>query len=76
MQLASYLEWGPLMWMMLLHLHVNPKSDYDDDDVGIHKMLDKIANREVPDQSNLIWIFPVYLGLFGRQLVFEILEHL
>ena len=26
---ASYLEGGPLMWMM--HLHVNQKSDYDDD---------------------------------------------
>ena len=32
MQLASYLERGPLMWMMPLHLHVNQKSDYDDDD--------------------------------------------
>ena len=30
MQLASYLEKGPLMWMMPLHLHVNQKSDYDD----------------------------------------------
>ena len=29
MQLASYLERGPLMWMMPLHLHVNKKSDYD-----------------------------------------------
>ena len=28
MQLASYLEGGPLMWMMPLHLHVNQKSDY------------------------------------------------
>ena len=26
---ASYLERGPLMWMMPLHLHVNQKSDYD-----------------------------------------------
>ena len=33
MQLASYLERGPLMWMMPLHLHVNQKSDYDDDDM-------------------------------------------
>ena len=31
MQLASYLEGRPLMWMMPLHLHVNQKSDYDDD---------------------------------------------
>ena len=29
MQLASYLEGGPLIWMMTLHLHVNLKSDYD-----------------------------------------------
>ena len=33
MQLASYPERGPLMGMMPLHLHVNQKSDYDDDDV-------------------------------------------
>ena len=29
MQQASYLEGDPLMWM-LLYLHVNQKSDYDD----------------------------------------------
>ena len=29
-QLASYLERGPLMWMMPLHLQVNQKSNYDD----------------------------------------------
>ena len=28
---SSYLERGPLMWMMPLHLRVNQKSDYDDD---------------------------------------------
>ena len=35
-QLASCLEGIPLMWMMPLHLHlpVNQKSDYDDDDVA------------------------------------------
>ena len=33
MRAASQLpERGPLMWMMTLHLHVNQKSDYDDDD--------------------------------------------
>ena len=31
--LASYLEGGPLMWMLPLYLHVNQKSDYDDDDM-------------------------------------------
>ena len=29
-QQASYLEEGPLMWMLPLYLHVNQKSDYDD----------------------------------------------
>ena len=29
-QQASYLEGGPLMWMLPLYLHVNQKSDYDD----------------------------------------------
>ena len=28
-QPASYLEGGPLMWMLPLYLHVNQKSDYD-----------------------------------------------
>ena len=28
-QLANYLERGPLIWMMPLHLHVNQKSEYD-----------------------------------------------
>ena len=31
-QLASYLEGGPMMWMMPLHLHVYQKSDYGDGD--------------------------------------------
>ena len=30
-QLASYLDGGPLMWMKPLYLHVNQKSDYDYD---------------------------------------------
>ena len=29
LQLVNYLEGGPLMWMMPLHLHVNKKTDYD-----------------------------------------------
>ena len=29
--LASYLEGGPLIWMM--HLHISQKSDYDDGDL-------------------------------------------
>ena len=30
-QQASYLEGGPLVWMLPLYLHVNQKSDCDDD---------------------------------------------
>ena len=30
MQQASYLEGGPLVWMLPLYLHVNQKSNYDD----------------------------------------------
>ena len=41
---------------------------------GIHKLLVWLANREDPDQSDLV--LSCCLGLFGRQLVFEILEHL
>ena len=39
---------------------------------GIHKMLFRIASREDPDQ---IFVCTVFLGLFGRQQVFKILEH-
>ena len=42
-------------------------------------MFVNMANREDPDQtssSSLILVGSVCLGLFSRQLVFEILEHL
>ena len=32
-QQASYLEGGPLLWILPLYLHVNQKSDDDDDDM-------------------------------------------
>ena len=32
MQQASYLEGGPLMWMLPLYMQVNQKSDDDNDD--------------------------------------------
>ena len=35
-QQASYLEGGPLVWMLPLYLHVNQKSDYDDDMTHTH----------------------------------------
>ena len=34
MQQASYLEGGPLMWMLPLYMQVNQKSDDDDEDGG------------------------------------------
>ena len=43
---------------------------------GIHKILIRIANREGFFRSSLIWVCAVCLGLFSKQLVFEILEHL
>ena len=50
MQLTNYLERGPLMWMMPLHLHVIKKFDYDDDD--------DIRTKFVPSAS-LIHIYPM-----------------
>ena len=35
---------------------------------GIHEVLVEIANREDPDQTALIRVCAVCLGLFGRQL--------
>ena len=32
-QIFNYLEGGPLVWMLPLYLHINQKSDYDDDDM-------------------------------------------
>ena len=44
------------------------------------KLLVRTANREDPDQTAsskaLILVCTVYLGHFGRQVVFEILENL
>ena len=41
---------------------------------GIHKMLVRIENTEDTDQVLLIGVCTVCLGLFGKQLVFQILE--
>ena len=44
---------------------------------GIHKMLVRIASREDPDQTaSSEAVLSGSAGLFGRQLVFKILEHL
>ena len=43
---------------------------------GIDKMFFRIANREELDQTDLSDDGSVFPSLFGRQLEFQILEHL
>ena len=47
---------------------------------GIHKTVVRGEHREDPElicfKSSLIWACTACLGFFGRQLEFEILEHL
>ena len=46
MQQASCLEGGPLLWIWPLYLHVNKKSDdNDDDDVKSTKVREKLINE-------------------------------
>ena len=56
LQLASYLERGPLMWMMPLHLPVNQKPNYDD----MMMIIFRVSNSLDPDQpqylAGLIWV--------------------
>ena len=52
MQQASYLEGGPLMWMLPLYLHVNKKFVDDDDDnddcvVKRSDLFQKMKNRDL-----------------------------
>ena len=54
MQQASYLEGGPLVWMLPLYLHVNQKSDYDDD-----------TNFR---SSLLVYLFPIRLHPYKPNL--------
>ena len=42
---ASYLEGGPLLWILPLYLHVNKKSDDDDDDKNPMMMMMMIKIR-------------------------------
>ena len=39
------------MWMMPLHLHVNQKSDYDDDDDGFVRNTIRVSNILNRDQA-------------------------
>ena len=44
MQQASFLEGGSLMWMLPLYLHINQKSDYDDDMITWMLIIEYINN--------------------------------
>ena len=55
LQQASYLEGGPLTWMLPLYLHVNKKSD--DDDVNLSQSYDAVSSKE-PGQHASIHISP------------------
>ena len=73
-QQASYLEGGPLMWMLPLYLHVNKTSDHDDD------MNDNICFRRIRDQKypiilqlillipNTLFFLDLYLSILKRYL--------
>ena len=48
-QQASYLEGGPLVWMLPLYLHINKKSDYDDYD-----LLDTASFLELSSEESAV----------------------
>ena len=67
MQQASYLEEGPLFWILPLYLHIDKKSDEEDDDdeglssvclnIGTPKSINYAPNfREVEEAY---WFGPV-----------------
>ena len=60
MQQASYLEGGPLMWMLPQHLHVNQKSD-DDDDKILHFFWRLWEITHGPSQLELSFLYPTPL---------------
>ena len=64
-QQASYLEGGPLMWMLPLYLHVNQKSDYDDMIYEVCLPWGLMAESFHSLQSLSVSCFCVILGLPG-----------
>ena len=54
-QQASYLEGGPLIWMLALYLHVNQKSVVDDDDDNDDLLI--IPYQPVKFQGNSLYSF-------------------
>ena len=68
-QQASYLEGGPLMWMLPLYLHANQKSDYDD-------MILKVSEKYVHQDFKILelgspgtsWFWQLVQALHGNQI--------
>ena len=53
MQQASYLEGGPLMWMLPLYLQVNKKSNVDVDDDSGNATIMKHSLPETPKEAEM-----------------------
>ena len=68
MQQASYLERGPLMWMLPLYLHVNQKSD-DDDDLSYSSKIQMYL-----DVSTCIWPVSIVETQFGGKVKWILIE--
>ena len=60
MQQASYLERGPLMWMLPLYLHINRKSDYDYDDMKSAVLRSEITKFQMTNWNAV----PILMHLF------------
>ena len=66
LQQASYLEGGPLMWMLPMFLHVNQKSDYDD---GKNKKnVSKCCVLKIFSQSAKCWVLLVHYKLHFKNI--------
>ena len=59
-QQASYLEGGPLMWMLPLYLHIKQKSYYDYDDMSCESSQNSLTLSSPSFWSGLhhLWIWP------------------
>ena len=67
-QQASYLKGGPLMWMLPLYLHVNQKSDYDDDDGSLSVNSIQYLSLKT-EEVYLIKLWYVNVKIFQQQTV-------
>ena len=63
MQQASYLEGGPLVWLLPLYWHVNQNSDDDDDDEDCCCLQKIMEKGEVVEMGGVLREKNVWLGL-------------